>query len=166
MPQETRRGTKPLRCSGPPSYPHISCELAGSWQWFCCPDLKLNIIFPSKWQNMQIEDIGSKPGMRCSRPLPHQGSGIACSVPRGRTISKSLMLQVFLQIVGPIVAHVPPLSLGTNSFFGLQIQICALGTGCINVTAKRFQICVLSSSVSLQAGSSPGFRAPSGRNLE
>lgn len=73
----------------------ISCELAGSWQWFRCPDLKLSIIFPSKWQNMQIEDMGSKPGMHCSWPPPRQGSGIVCNVPRGRTISKSLMLQVF-----------------------------------------------------------------------
>lgn len=88
---------------------------------------------------MQIEDIGSKPGMRCSLLLPRQGSGIVCNVPRGRTISKSLMLQVFLQIVGPIVTHVPPLSLGTNSFFGLQIQICPLGTGCKNVTPKGFK---------------------------
>lgn len=42
--------------------------------------------------------------------------GIVCSVPGGRTISKSQMLQVFLQTGGSVGDQVHPQGFGANSF--------------------------------------------------
>lgn len=67
--------------------------------------------------------------------------GMVYDVPQGRTMSESLMLQVFLQLVGS--ADIAASRFGSR-LFGLKIQIHPLATGCINVTDKMFQICVLS----------------------
>lgn len=75
VPQEIGRGTKSLRCPGPLSYLYIPCELVSSWRWFCYPGLQLSILFPSRWQSMQIKDIGSKSRTRCFQLWPIQGSG-------------------------------------------------------------------------------------------
>lgn len=79
VPQEIGRGTKSLKCSGPPRYPCIPCELAGSWRCFCCPHLQLSIIFLRKWQSVQIKGIGNKPGIHCSQQWAIQGSGSTCT---------------------------------------------------------------------------------------
>lgn len=75
VPQEIGRGTKSLRCPGPLSYLYIPCELVSSWRWFCYPGLQLSVLFPSRWQSMQIKDIGSKSRTHCFQPWPIQGSG-------------------------------------------------------------------------------------------
>lgn len=67
--------------------------------------------------------------------------GMVYDVPQGRTMSESLMVQVFLQLVGS--ADIAASRFGSR-LFGLKIQIHPLATGCINVTDKMFQICVLS----------------------
>lgn len=60
--------------------------------------------------------------------------------PHGRTVSKSLLFQVFLPILGSVGDHsegktCPIMVLGAGSVF--KIQVCTLDTGCINVTARR-----------------------------
>ena len=73
-----------------------------------------------------------------------RGLGLVCNTLHGRTTSKSLMLQVFLPILGSVGDHIPRPNVpsGFGSSLSLKIQVCTLDTGCINVTAKRFQNCV------------------------
>lgn len=103
VPREIGWEQNHLSVQGLQATPGIPCELVGSGQCFCCPVLQLSIIFSSKWQNMQIKDSGCEPGILL---FPATIYPLVCNTPHGRTTSKSLMLQVFLPILGSVGDHI------------------------------------------------------------